>query len=673
MRELKPGSADSKTTLASDVTLTVQPWSLHDLLHTNRPPILSLIACFVGYLFAAAFGRWMMVVPDISITVWPPNGVILGALLIHRRRCWPWWIAVAAAGELTANTLWFHNPILPALGYVTANICEVLAGALILWPSFSGRIQPFTTLRQVVAFLGLGVLLAPVVGATLISSIDAFIGKNAFEVIWPLLWLGDATGILIATPLAVLAATIRREGEKPSPSKLFEGGLIGLVLVGLVAWHLVSGLPNAFLLFIPILWAALRFQLAGTSLTVLLLAVTIGYFTQDTGLMAEDVGNSTFRHAILQALIMVGASMGLIVAATMREQKDVAAKMSEANAQLEQRVLNRTREIEEAENRFRATFENAAVGIAMVDTDGHLVRVNESMAQMLGYGAAEMEGQPLDRFTHSDDLQKGREAMDRLRSGAADTYDVEKRYIAKNGETVWGHTSVSCVRDRDGKIAYGIKVLQNITDRKRSEEVRQLLMREVNHRSKNMLATVQAIARQTAAKTPQSFMENFGRRLQALAANQDLLVKSGWESVDLNELVRSQLRHFEALVDKRIRISGPDVPLSPSAAQAIGMAVHELSTNAAKHGALSNDAGCVAIDWTITTDEFRMEWRESGGPLVEPPSANGFGTTVLDNMARSALSGEVEIDYPATGLVWRLSCAASSLRRKGAPNLEHGI
>jgi two-component sensor histidine kinase len=220
---------------------------------------------------------------------------------------------------------------------------------------------------------------------------------------------------------------------------------------------------------------------------------------------------------------------------------------------------------------------------------------------------------------------------------------------------VWGHTTVSCVRHPDGQIAYLIKIIQDITTRKRADEARQMLAREVNHRSKNLLTIVQVIARQTAARSPQDFVETFGERLQALAANQDLLVRNAWQRVHLADLVRSQLEHFGA-VGSRVTLSGPPVMVPPSAAQALGMALHELATNAAKYGSLSDDAGRVEIAWSIGEDTFLMSWRETGGPKVTAPRDTGFGTLVLDKMTAVSLSGDVSIDYAAEGLVWQLRC-----------------
>ncbi|WP_284164777.1 MASE1 domain-containing protein [Frigidibacter sp. SD6-1] len=642
--------------------------SILGALTDGRPSALSLAAVYVAYLVAAAFGQWVMVIPDVSITVWPPNGVVVAALLLHPRKSWHWWIAVAFAGELTANLVWFHNPTLHAMGYMAANAAEVLFAGLILIPFLNPPLRQFATLRQVLAFLTLGVILAPVVGATLISAIDALIGKNAFTVVWPLLWLGDATGILIATPLVICAAELWRERARPSAARTVEAAAIGFLLVALTAWHLLSDLANGFLLFIPVLWAALRFQWVGSSHAVLTLALLIGYFAQDVPVAVATAERFAQRHSMLQVLVLVVASTGLVAAAMISELRAAVTGLAEANASLEDRVEERKRQIEAAEKRFRATFENAAVGIAMVSADGMLARVNAALAKMLAYERTEMEGQSLDHFTHQSDLSRGHDAMDRLRRGEAESYEVEKRYLSKSGDIVWARTSVSSVRNPDGTIAYMIKIIQDITDRKHSEEIRQLLMREVNHRSKNLLATIQAIARQTASKMPRDFMDNFSRRLQALAANQDLLVKSGWEDIDLKELVRSQLAHFGGLLDSRILLEGSPVLLSPAAAQAIGMAIHELGTNAAKYGALSNEAGRVEVGWSLDESIFRIAWREADGPAVTSPASTGFGTTVLDMLVKTTLSGEVHIDYAREGLSWTLQCPRTSLRQQMPPD-----
>jgi two-component sensor histidine kinase len=223
------------------------------------------------------------------------------------------------------------------------------------------------------------------------------------------------------------------------------------------------------------------------------------------------------------------------------------------------------------------------------------------------------------------------------------------------------------LRRPDGTIlAIGVMV-EEITERKRAEELQILLMREINHRTKNMLSVVQSIARQTAASDATEFVNRFSARIQALSANQDLLIKSSWRGVDLDDLVRAQLAHFADLIGTRITVRGPQVRLAAAAAQSIGMALHELATNAGKYGALSGERGCVDIDWRLSRDTFSMGWTERDGPSVEPPKRHGFGSTVISTVAKASVEGEIELDYAPTGLVWRLKCSPDKvLERQSA-------
>jgi two-component sensor histidine kinase len=183
---------------------------------------------------------------------------------------------------------------------------------------------------------------------------------------------------------------------------------------------------------------------------------------------------------------------------------------------------------------------------------------------------------------------------------------------------------------------------------------------------------VQAIAHQTAGREPEDFLKRFSQRIQALAANQDLLIRNHWQGADLEELVRAQLAPFADLVGTRIAADGPKLRLNAVAAQAVGLTFHELATNAGKYGALSTEAGRVDIRWKmIDTDTFSMSWTESNGPAVRQPDRRGFGSTVIDSLAKQSLSGEVEIDYGCSGLVWHLTCpAAKCVERTVTPTAE---
>jgi PAS domain S-box-containing protein len=314
----------------------------------------------------------------------------------------------------------------------------------------------------------------------------------------------------------------------------------------------------------------------------------------------------------------------------------------------------------ESESRATATFENAAVGIAHLSSDLRWLRANETLCRIVGWPINELLTKSLQDINHPDDLEADLAHVQQIRLGEIDNYDVEKRYLRKDGGIVWTRLTVSCVRKSDRSIDYLVIVIQDISARKHAEEQVYFLMREANHRVKNLLGLVQVTARQTAAGHPEDFIGRFTQRVQALAANQDLLVQNQWHGASLEDLVRAQLAHFADLIGSRITAHGPTLHLNAAAAQALGLALHELATNAGKYGALSTDAGRIDVGWQLDSDTITMSWTERGGPPVRPPERRGFGTTVIEAMAKQTVSGKVQLNYAPSGLEWRLTCPAAN-------------
>ncbi|MBO0751769.1 MAG: PAS domain S-box protein, partial [Bradyrhizobiaceae bacterium] len=248
-------------------------------------------------------------------------------------------------------------------------------------------------------------------------------------------------------------------------------------------------------------------------------------------------------------------------------------------------------------------------------------------------------------------------------------YAHEYRIQRRNGEVRWVEAHGLAYFEgsgRDRRLVNFIGTAQDITERRQHEEREQILMREVNHRAKNMLSVVDAIAHQTITRNPEDFVERFSDRIQALSANQDLLVRNEWKGVEVEELVRAQLAHFADLVGTRIALQGPKLRLNPASAQAIGLALHELGTNAGKFGALSTDTGRVDIGWGTEDDTLTMSWTEREGPHVSAPKRRGFGTIIIATMAERSVGGRVNLGYAATGLTWRLICPAANALEAGA-------
>jgi PAS domain S-box-containing protein len=294
------------------------------------------------------------------------------------------------------------------------------------------------------------------------------------------------------------------------------------------------------------------------------------------------------------------------------------------------------------------------------------VTYSDQFATIFGLRPGEsLTWEALRDLLHPQDAKLALEAVKHsLASG--DDYTIEYRVHRPDGTRAWVAALGRPVYGKGGLPPGLIGVVQDITERKRAEEKIRLLMAEVNHRSKNLLAVVQSIAHQTSAKgSPRAFAHRFGERLQGLAASHDLLVGTAWEGVDLAELVCSQLSHFRDLVRQRIHFEGPDLLLRPAAAQALGMALHELATNAGKYGSLSSGEGEVAIGWSVTGPagqrSFHMEWRERGGPPVATPIASGFGSKLISHMTEIALQGRARLDYRPEGVVWSIDAPLSRI------------
>jgi two-component sensor histidine kinase len=218
---------------------------------------------------------------------------------------------------------------------------------------------------------------------------------------------------------------------------------------------------------------------------------------------------------------------------------------------------------------------------------------------------------------------------------------------------------------RERRAVGSIGSVADITERKEREEKEHLLVREVNHRARNMLSVVDSIAHQTVANSPEDYVERVSERIRALAAHQDLLVRSEWHGVEIGDLARTQLSHFADLIGVRIAMQGAKLWLNPASAQAIGLALHELATNAAKHGALSTGTGRVDVGWGTDGDTLTISWTERDGPPVSWPKWRGFGSTVMTTMAERTVHGKVDLDYAPSGVTWRLTCpAARALERR---------
>jgi PAS domain S-box-containing protein len=320
--------------------------------------------------------------------------------------------------------------------------------------------------------------------------------------------------------------------------------------------------------------------------------------------------------------------------------------------------------LRESKDRVQLALNAAQLGSWQYDPLTRMVRGDARCQEIFDVAKSEEVIEEHLSPVHPDDAEKLWAAI----AASLDPVDprrsaTEFRLRRRNGDVRWVEILGLAYFQGAGRERRAVSMAgtaQDITERKEREEKEHLLMREINHRAKNMLSVVDAIAHQTATRNPEDFIERFSERIQALSANQDLLVRNEWNGVEIEDLVRAQLAHFADLIGSRIAMQGPKLRLNPASAQAIGLALHELATNAGKYGSLSTDKGLVDVRWGSDGNTLTMSWTEREGPPVSAPQRRGFGTIVMETMAERSVDGKVDLDYAPSGLTWRLTCPAAN-------------
>lgn len=323
------------------------------------------------------------------------------------------------------------------------------------------------------------------------------------------------------------------------------------------------------------------------------------------------------------------------------------------------RDVTALRESEEERDRFVRLAENSTDFVGMAHVDGRVFYMNDAARGLVGLGGADIAKLAIaDFFPPEDAATVASEVLPSVERDGHWAGELRFRHFV-TGELIPVLYSVFPVTDPNGrKLGYGT-VTRDFRARKRAEEDMRLMNGELAHRLKNVLAVVQSVAHQTmrnAADLP-SASQNLSARLVALGAATDVLTGASWRSADLRSLVEHALAPHGEL-GTRILLDGPAVALQPQVAVALALALHELATNAAKYGALSNDAGHVHLSWQVDGTgpdaRFGLAWRERGGPPVSVPTRRGFGSTLIERSLRSYFGGTAATEFSLEGLEFRL-------------------
>ncbi len=319
--------------------------------------------------------------------------------------------------------------------------------------------------------------------------------------------------------------------------------------------------------------------------------------------------------------------------------------------------------LQASEREFRTLADSIPQLIWMAKADGEIFWFNSHWYDYAGACAGEAKERDWQAIL---DPAIGGEARrlwaQCLKAGAA--LETELSLRGEDGEYRPFLTRVIPLRDANSTVYRWIGTHIDISEQKRREEHIRFIIEELSHRTKNLLAVVMAVANQTArhASDVTQYQERFAERLTALAHCHDLLVRDSWQGASFGDLVSAQLKPFREAKGGRISATGPPIILKPDAVQNLGLALHELATNASKYGALSNPHGKVSIQWLLneTADKVCMHWRERDGPPVAPPRSRGFGYVVIEQIVPRALGGTGTLEFSAAGVNWTFEFPATS-------------
>jgi len=621
----------------------------------GKEPLLVLKTA-IGYGLAAWAGLIFLTgVSGIAI-FWPASGIAAGLAIAigrsgFRAVALGTFLATVVVNVIFGRSLWL------SAGFGLLNAVEALIIARSL-ESVPERAEAFGRVIRVVAFFAAAAVSTALtgLGAAILIHAGTSDTTSSFLDLWRTWSLSDLIGIIVVAPLLSaiyeLASTpeLRRTHDwKADVALLFPFFAVASHTLGLRpddgTW--ISIAPGAALLPLLLLLSA-RSQPIVPALAIVILAATMAW--------CAATGEGRYGDVRLPAESRVIAAQVALGTATIMTQVVMALYADRRLA---------VRRLQASELRLAAIVDTApgVLFSAQLKADGNLVFpfVSSTSAEMFGIPARDLGAEPsllLDRMDAAD----RRALIDAFRNtdGTQTMLSVELPLRQGNSGETWIEIKARPVRDGEQDVIwYGF--IQDTTMRRRQVE-------ELGHRTRNLLSVTQAIAEFTARHTPRHDLTDvLAERLSGLAASHQLLAAYRWEGAEIEALAKAQLSHLSDLFGKRLVIQGPSIMLQPAAAQVIGMAIHELATNACKHGALSTEIGAVKLSWTppsATHPDFEMCWLEHGGKPFAQTSRKGFGSKLTVDMPINQLDANVTLEPRDDGLVWRLTAVAERVVRR---------
>lgn len=437
----------------------------------TRPPLAALCLLFAAYFLAGGFGQGLALIPGVSITFWPPVGILIATLLVAEKRSWPWYVAAGGLAELACNAVWFHNPLGYAAIYFGANALEAMAAAWLIL-RFAGQPFRLESLREVAVFVLCGAVVAPMVSATIIALTDVWRGKHAFTTAWPLVWLGDGSGLLVSTPLTLACVQIWQEREKLRWPRFVEAaGIVSLLLI--LSLLAIRGiLPTIYVTTPALLWAAVRFQLRGAATSLALVTLMTAVFTAaGRGEFASDAEWNRRQIVMLQSFLGVSAVSALLVAALSRQHQLALGQLKRANAELEDRVSERTERLRRQRERLDLALRTGRLGVHEWNLRDNSLWWSPELYPLFGVEPSSFTP-TLESFyslVHPQDRDElKRITDDGIRQRRP--FMHEYRIVRPDGAVRWLYSRSSVALGEDGQPALLIGVAAEVTERKEAEE-----------------------------------------------------------------------------------------------------------------------------------------------------------------------------------------------------------
>ena len=576
--------------------------------------VLATLVLFVGiagayYVLAIAGFQLASINPSIS-PVWPPAGLAVAAFLLWGPRV----LVPVFIGAYLAN-VGVTGAAGSSLIIAASNSLEALIIGTLL-ARFSGGVRTFDTPAGIARFVLFGLVSGTLVGATIGVSVLVGTGHASLAdagTLWMTWWLGDSAGVLVVAPVVTLWAIRRPPDEafhlSDSLIVFFSAAVVGIVAFSpLIAQSVIRG-PLGFFAILPLMASALRLNQRDTASTALILSAFAVWGTVlGAGPFAQPNINDSFLLLVTFMISIAVPSLAL------------SAEVAERRRQA--RDLN-------------AVVYGAQLGIAQCEPTGHFLQVNAKYCELAGRSKAELLTMARHELTDPADRARDEELFARAcRTGEG--FSNEKRILRPDGTRVWAWDNVNTVMADDGKVRRIVSICADIPARKNGEDRQTLLMAELNHRVRNTLATIQAMARLTAqgAASKEAYVQSLQGRIATMARTHEQLTRERWQGVSLEDVARDELKPYATRTDAVV-IKGPKITLGPRQALDFALAFHELATNAAKYGALSAPGGKVSITWSLGEQEgeplLKVLWQESGGPPVVEPPKKGFGSQLIRN------------------------------------------